>query len=47
MHDHSDLEIFARVVRAGSLTRAGAELGLSVSRVSRLIAGVERGRMPG
>ncbi|MCV2420073.1 transposase [Paucibacter sp. DJ2R-2] len=30
-----------------SMTALAAELGLSVSRVSRLIAGVERGRMPG
>ncbi|TXN42408.1 LysR family transcriptional regulator [Methylobacterium sp. WL7] len=41
MHDHSDLEIFARVVRAGSLTRAGAELGLSVAVVSKRLKRLE------
>ncbi|CAM3110804.1 LysR family transcriptional regulator [Methylobacterium mesophilicum] len=41
MHDHSDLEIFARVVRAGSLTQAGAELGLSVAVVSKRLKRLE------
>jgi len=41
MQDHSDLEIFARVVRAGSLTQAGAELGLSVAVVSKRLKRLE------
>jgi DNA-binding transcriptional LysR family regulator len=41
MQDHSDLEIFARVVRAGSLTQAGSELGLSVAVVSKRLKRLE------
>lgn len=41
MKDHSDLEIFARVVRAGSLTQAGSELGLSVAVVSKRLKRLE------
>ncbi|MBE7211562.1 MAG: LysR family transcriptional regulator [Gluconacetobacter diazotrophicus] len=41
MHDRSDLEIFVRAARAGSLTRAGTELGLSVAVVSKRIRRLE------
>lgn len=41
MNDQSDLEIFARVVRTGSLTRAGSELGLSVAVVSKRLKRLE------
>ncbi|MFX8262497.1 LysR family transcriptional regulator, partial [Acinetobacter baumannii] len=34
-------EIFARVVRTGSLTRAGSELGLSVAVVSKRLKRLE------
>ncbi|PJI53273.1 LysR family transcriptional regulator, partial [Methylobacterium radiotolerans] len=41
MRDQSDLEIFARVVRTGSLTQAGSELGLSVAVVSKRLKRLE------
>ncbi|MCJ2085119.1 LysR family transcriptional regulator [Methylobacterium sp. E-005] len=41
MYDQSDLEIFARVVRTGSLTQAGSELGLSVAVVSKRLKRLE------